>query len=93
MFPSLSWGDERLSTDKERNESYNDKRAYDVLPIKQYDFIFSSIKKEFPFGWTWKENPSKYKEYDYETNSSIYESTGGKSIEMKAIFIKTFNYE
>ncbi len=77
LFPPFSWGDERLATEKERNKTYNNKKAIDILPIKQYDFIFNSSKKEFSFGWSWIENPRKYIGYRWE-------STGGKSVEIKA---------
>lgn len=56
LFPPFSWGDERLSTEKERNEFYNNKKAIDILPIKKYDFINSS-KKEFSLGWGWIKYP------------------------------------
>lgn len=53
LFPPYSWGDERLSTEKERNKIYCGKRAYEIFPIKQYDFVFNDIKKEFFIGWSW----------------------------------------
>ncbi|MCC6550197.1 MAG: hypothetical protein IT279_09025 [Ignavibacteriaceae bacterium] len=56
LFPPFSWGDERLSTESERKEFFGDKIAMDVLPIKQYDFILSNSKREFPLGWDWEWN-------------------------------------
>jgi hypothetical protein len=62
LFPPFSWGDERLITEKERNKYYNDyrKQAYEIFPIKQYDFIFSNSKKEITSDniWGWEDYKS-----------------------------------
>ena len=60
LFPPFSWGNERLLTDKSQNEYYNTYKARDVLPIKQYDFVFNDMKKEFSFGWTWERYRGSY---------------------------------
>src|SRR5690606_37544951 len=78
----------RLSTERSRNEYFNAKKAYDVLPIKQYDFVFNDMKKEFSFGWTWIENPRKYIGYDWKTRSNKYEYSGGKSVEVKKVLTR-----
>lgn len=45
LFPPYSWGNEKLRTLSERNLlSFN--YAYN-LPIKEYDFIFNPVKKNF----------------------------------------------
>jgi len=47
LFPPFSWGDERLRTISERQRIhyyYEDK-----IPIKEYDFLFNDLKKEFVF--------------------------------------------
>ena len=55
LFPPFSWGDERLLTEKERNRYGYGKRAYEIFPIKQYDFIFNNAKKEITSdnAWDW----------------------------------------
>lgn len=45
LFPPFQWGVERLRTIEERKTSQN--IFSDNLPIKEYNFIFSSSKKEF----------------------------------------------
>jgi len=85
LFPPFSWGDERLTTERGRKEIYNKTLAENILPIKQYDFIFNSNKKEFSFGWNWVANPREYLGWDYDEQSAKYkENTGGKSVEIKA---------
>ena len=59
IFPPFSWGDERLSTQRERYTYYYGKRADVIFPIKQYDFIFNNIKKEIPVGWGWDYSEQK----------------------------------
>lgn len=62
LFPPFSWGDERIITEKERNKYYYkfDKQAYEIFPIKQYDFIFSNSKKEITSDnvWDWVDSKS-----------------------------------
>lgn len=55
LFPPFSWGDERLITEKERNKYYYeyDKKAYEIFPIKQYDFIFNNSKNEITSDNVW----------------------------------------
>lgn len=45
LFPPYSWGNEKLKTTNERQSVhyyYGDK-----IPIKEYDFLFNDLKKEF----------------------------------------------
>lgn len=45
LFPPFQWGNERLRTIEERKASRN---IYsDILPVKEYNFIFSPFKKDF----------------------------------------------
>lgn len=45
LFPPYSWGDEKLRTISERNR-FSNYYSYN-LPIKEYDFIFNPVKKDF----------------------------------------------
>jgi len=47
FFPPFQWGDENIKTEKERIRNQN---ILENLPIKKYDFLFSSNKKYFPIG-------------------------------------------
>lgn len=60
LFPPFSWGDERLLTEEERNRYGYGKMAYEIFPIKQYDFIFNNAKKEITSdnAWDWVDGKS-----------------------------------
>jgi hypothetical protein len=62
LFPPYSWGDERLKTKDERNKYIRDVGYLnDLLPIKEYDFLFSSSKKEIFVGWGFEQGKSTKK--------------------------------
>lgn len=62
IYPPFIWGEERLRTSEERYElKHYSREAYDALPLKKYDFLFSSSKQQFQFGWGWNE----YKKESY----------------------------
>lgn len=56
LIPPYQWGNEYLKTQKEREEN-----SYIIkyLPIKQYNFLFTSNKKYFPIG-------------SYQINEKVY---------------------
>lgn len=47
LFPPFSWGDEKLRTMSERKKIYS--YLEDYIPLKEYDFLFNDLKKEFVF--------------------------------------------
>ncbi|MCL4551179.1 MAG: hypothetical protein M1495_21725 [Bacteroidetes bacterium] len=58
LFPPFEWGDENIRTEKERIRNRN---ILGSLPIKKYDFLFSSNKKYFPIG-------------NYNLNEKVYDN-------------------
>lgn len=47
LFPPFSWGDEKLRTISERQTIHY--YLEDKIPVKEYDFLFNDLKKEFIF--------------------------------------------
>ena len=47
LFPPFEWGNKNIKTERERIKNRN---ILESLPIKEYDFLFSSNKKLFPVG-------------------------------------------
>lgn len=47
LFPPFSWGDERLRTLSERQTTHY--YLKDKIPVKEYNFLFNDLKKEFIF--------------------------------------------
>jgi hypothetical protein len=62
LFPPYHWGEEKLQTTKER-DSYigagSNVLLSEVLPIKQYDFLFNPSRKQFQLGWGWDSRQGK----------------------------------
>jgi hypothetical protein len=62
LYPPFIWGEEKLRTSNERYDLQDSSpKAYDALPLKKYDFLFSSSKRQFQFDWGW----NQYKKESY----------------------------
>lgn len=57
LFPPYNWGEERLQTEEGKNNLIYGARARDVLPLKDYAFLFGDSAERFDRGRILRPSP------------------------------------